>query len=116
MGNWYTSAISARELNLRYVELALGILSSEPTPEQEPIREWAVEIVNLHSPVTISEEARREILDRPFGIEMGGDAASLSRVTPEMLERALEQLEPGAAAGHDGERDTVEPSPIRNVR
>jgi hypothetical protein len=62
------SAISSNELNRRYVELAIQILSGKPVSEQGPdadaaqaLREWAVDLLNASSPVQLSEEAKQAL-------------------------------------------------------
>ena len=69
VGNWYTSALSKRELDVRYVEIAISILSSEPKKETKMIRHWAVDVINTHSSVKMSEEAKREVLDNVIQIQ-----------------------------------------------
>jgi hypothetical protein len=60
----YTSAVSEREMQTRYVELAVGILSSEPDEFSVGIRKWATDIVNTYSTVRIPAQAKDELLYR----------------------------------------------------
>ena len=41
-GNWYAKSLKEKDTQARYIELAIGILMKEPTPENEQIRKWAI--------------------------------------------------------------------------
>jgi hypothetical protein len=62
VANWYTSAMKERELSIKYVELAIGILREEPKKDSEDIRIWAVDIVNTYSKVKISKSLKEKLL------------------------------------------------------
>lgn len=62
IGNWYSTAIREKETQIRYVELAIGILSQEPSKQTENIRKWAVQVINFYSDVKIGDETREELL------------------------------------------------------
>lgn len=64
VGHWYTSALKEREIEARYIEIAISILNSESTPSNKNIRKWAVEIVNKYSPVEIDKKTRQEFVDK----------------------------------------------------
>ena len=51
-----------REIQARYVELAIGILSQEPTKQTENIRRWAIQVINFYSDVKIGNETKDELL------------------------------------------------------
>jgi len=62
------SAISSNELNRRYVELAIQILSRKPVAENGPdadaaqaLREWAVDLLNASSPVQLSKVGKQAL-------------------------------------------------------
>jgi hypothetical protein len=61
VGLGVTKAIADREVNARYVELAISILRDQPNKETTAIRQWAVEIVNKYAAVKLTPEARSEL-------------------------------------------------------
>ena len=61
-GNWYSNSLKEKDVQARYIELAIGILMKEPKPENEQIRKWAVDTINHYSVVPIKEDARQELL------------------------------------------------------
>jgi len=58
-----------REMAVKMIEIALGILSGKPD-ENRALRDWAVKILALHSPkqAPLTEEAKRTLLDRPLPV------------------------------------------------
>jgi hypothetical protein len=53
------------EIDIKMLELAVGILRSEPIKESKnPIRVWAVETLRLHSKVNLPEEVMTELAGR----------------------------------------------------
>ena len=63
-GNWYAKSLKEKDIQARYIELAIGILMKEPTPENEQIRKWAIDTINHYSEVPIQESARQELLEQ----------------------------------------------------
>ena len=63
-GNWYAKSLKEKETQTRYIELAIGILMKEPTPENEQIRKWAIDTINHYSEVPIPKTARQELLEQ----------------------------------------------------
>lgn len=62
--NTYTNAMKESENRIRYIELAIGILRSDPKPETQGLRAWAVEVVDKHSIVPFDPKVKQEILDQ----------------------------------------------------
>jgi len=44
-GNWHAKSLKEKDTQARYIELAIGILMKEPTPENEQIRKWAIDTI-----------------------------------------------------------------------
>lgn len=63
VGHLYTSSLKEREINLQFVELSIGILSEEPTPENKNLRGWAIDVINEHSDVKLKPEVTRVLMD-----------------------------------------------------
>jgi hypothetical protein len=55
------STIKEKELGLKYVEVAVGILKSKPNSETNALREWAISIIQRHSSIPLSTEAIKEL-------------------------------------------------------
>src|SRR5215467_15201186 len=73
VGNAYTTAIKEREIQGRFVELALNILKDEPTKENENIRKWAVQVINAYSGVPLSAAAESDLVQKvPIAVGRAG--------------------------------------------
>lgn len=64
-GHWYTNAIKERETEIRYVELAIGILREEPNEKTANLRDWAIRVINDFSPISLSDEVKEELRTQP---------------------------------------------------
>ena len=64
VGHLVNSTLKEKELRLQYVELAVGILKEEPTQETSNLREWAIEVIELNSPVKLPQEAIEELKNK----------------------------------------------------
>ena len=54
------------ELNQKYIEIAVGILNSKPTPETIPLRDWAIDIIDKYSEIKLSKEAKKLLKVKPL--------------------------------------------------
>lgn len=83
VGNNYNASIKESENRVRYVELAIAQLVTTPTPETQALREWAVEVLNVLSPVKLSPEAQAQLREHRFsvGISVSGTSTSEGRAT-----------------------------------
>ena len=55
-----------RELDIKMIETALGILSVKPEPSTQPVRVWAMDVIDQYSDVKLSPDARRVLLNEPL--------------------------------------------------
>ena len=62
IGNQYTSAIKNREVEAKFVALAVDILKQEPSEENRNVREWATKILDKYSGVELSDQARIDLI------------------------------------------------------
>ena len=65
-GTSINSTIKEKEIGLKYVEVAVGILKSKPTPETGELRNWAISIIQRHSTIPLSEKAIEELQVNPL--------------------------------------------------
>jgi hypothetical protein len=64
-----TASMKERDIALRYVELAVGILSAEPKPKTDAIRRWAISIMERQSPVPLSDDVEDQLLKEKLSLE-----------------------------------------------
>ncbi len=76
VGNGYTSAFKERELQGKFVELAVSILSQEPRPESRNLRDWATQVINQYSGVPLSPKTRQDLIENTpiYGSHFGSIA------------------------------------------
>lgn len=54
------------DLNAKMIELSIGILRAEPTPETTALREWALDVLDKRGPFSFSAVQRAVILKQPL--------------------------------------------------
>lgn len=64
VGHWYTSAISEREIQAKFVELGVSILQSEPTKATTNLRTWATEVLDRYSGVPINKATKTDLIEK----------------------------------------------------
>jgi hypothetical protein len=90
------------ELDAKMIELSVGILRSEPTPETEPLREWAIDVIDKRARFEFNTAQRAALLKKelPFkgtGIELSTDlrkqleSMEFREIQKEVLEKLLQQ-------------------------
>ena len=55
------STLKSREVNVKYVEMAVNILKTKPDSSPKNLRKWAIDVVNTYSKVPLSQEAQEEL-------------------------------------------------------
>jgi len=64
VGQSYTAAIKQQESRSRFVELAIEILREDPqVGEEDPLRQWAADVVNANSGTQLSVSARTALVE-----------------------------------------------------
>lgn len=64
VGNNYSGAIKERELQGRFVEIAVDILKQQPTEETHNLREWATQVVSRYSGIELSAETKKDLIEK----------------------------------------------------
>lgn len=68
LSTFYTYTNRNRELDIELVKIGIGILRADPKETQSRgAREWAVQIIETHSRLKFSGDAKRELLDNKLG-------------------------------------------------
>lgn len=105
VGYWVNELRHRREIGVKLIEIALGILAGKPE-ENKPLRDWAVEVLAHYSrevKVPLSEEAKNALRTErlPVFVDAVG-RASLGRL----------YARGAGAEGESGERSET-PLPLR---
>lgn len=50
------------EVQLKYIELSIQILTAAPSESSQPVRKWAIDTINRYSEVKTDSEAENELL------------------------------------------------------
>jgi hypothetical protein len=61
--NWYGQQQKDKEVQLKYIELSIQILSAPPTDSNQAVRKWAINTINRYSEVKIDAQAENELLN-----------------------------------------------------
>ena len=61
VGNGFSHSVKEKELALKYVELATGILKEEPKENTKDLREWAARVISHHSEIRMDNESIDEL-------------------------------------------------------
>ena len=61
VANSFSKDQKEKEIGMRYVELAVQILRSEPNSETKALRTWAISIIDHYSQVPLPAEAKNEL-------------------------------------------------------
>ncbi len=64
VGNQFSGAIKERELQGKFVELAVNILRGDPSEETRNLREWATQIINQYSGVPLSAQTKEDLIEK----------------------------------------------------
>ena len=75
--------IRGRELDIKMVEIALGILREEPdTSQLNAARGWAVDIINGASPIHMNEDVKSELIHKKLNFTWPAWPAAATDKTP----------------------------------
>jgi len=96
LGNAVSKDHKDKEIGVRYVELAAGILRTEPNPQTKALREWAVAVIDHFSQVPLPKEAQDELLFMELKAHMqrlSAEQLKLSEELDKMHRSNLEEIE-----------------------
>ncbi|MFK0089732.1 hypothetical protein ACIQUS_20850 [Pseudomonas sp. NPDC090755] len=85
VGNGFSTALKEREIQGKFVELAVQILREEPSKQAAGLRDWATEVLNKYSGVPFSAETKKALIEStplPSGFERYEGRSSLGNVKP----------------------------------
>jgi hypothetical protein len=55
-----------RELDIKLVEIAIGVLRAEPNTDVAGARGWAIRVINEKSGIPFSQTEQKELIDHPL--------------------------------------------------
>jgi N-acetylmuramoyl-L-alanine amidase len=64
LGNIFNRSVKEREVQGKFVELAINILNQQPTSENTNIRQWATEVINKYSGVPLTKETQEDLINK----------------------------------------------------
>ncbi len=62
IGNIHSTSLKERELQGKFVQIAVDILRAEPKYEDKQLREWATQVMNLYSGIDFSIEVKNDLI------------------------------------------------------
>ena len=69
----YTNSLKEREIGVRYVEVAIGILREDPSKQNtRELRKWAIDVINKHSTISLSAKAMKDLMERRLAAKADG--------------------------------------------
>ena len=63
IGNQYSAATKEREIEGKFVELAVSILKEPPEKQSKNLRDWATQVITNYSRVPLSEELTKDLIN-----------------------------------------------------
>jgi hypothetical protein len=84
VSGFYTYANRSRELDIKLVEIGIGILRADPQKETsiEPARKWALDLIEANAGVTFSADARAALLKQQLNFQPYGSIDTYDTATP----------------------------------
>jgi hypothetical protein len=79
------------DLDAKMIELSVGILRAEPTPETAPLREWAIDVIDKRARFSFDAAQRKALLQEqlPFG---GSDVIGMWDLDPKKPRRPKDKV------------------------
>jgi len=99
VGSSFSSAVTNREIDIRFVELAVDILQEEPDEESRGLRDWAIDVIDEYSGIQMSDEARESLQEDALPLSL------LSSMPRSLIRRVtlVEETPVRESPGNDGE-------------
>jgi hypothetical protein len=66
------------DLDVKMIELSVGILRSEPRPETEPLRAWAVDTISKHARFEFDMQQRSALLKKELPFQGSDNTTQLA--------------------------------------
>lgn len=66
LGLSLNNSYKQKDLSQKYIEIAVGILSSKPTPDTLPLRTWAINTINHYAETKMTSEVKGCLKEKPL--------------------------------------------------
>jgi hypothetical protein len=63
------------DFDAKMIELSVGILRAEPTPETIPLREWAIDVINKRAGFNFNPAQQAALLNKPLPFKGAFDSS-----------------------------------------
>lgn len=100
IGARWQAANERQQIARDYVEVAVGILSTRPISPQDPLRPWAVKVINHYSEVQLTDEQRTRLQWGEYLRDDGSQAELVFKNLPGPAEPAPIAPQTSKPAGH----------------
>src|SRR5688572_8173771 len=64
VGYWVSAALKEREVQGKFVEMAVAILKEPANPDTRLLRTWATEVIDKYSGVPLSSQTKAQLIDK----------------------------------------------------
>ena len=98
VGNKYTRTLKEKEIQAKFVELALDQLKIAPNIENQNIRKWAVEIINRFSGIHLTDAAKSDLINK-IGLVSGGGNSFLAAPANPLESEIFSKISAGKQLG-----------------
>jgi hypothetical protein len=68
---WFNYVSHQGDIDAKMIELSVGILRAEPTPETIPLREWAIDVIDKRAKFSFNAAQRAALLKRELPFKGG---------------------------------------------
>jgi len=92
VGVMIDNTIKQQELSVKYVELAVNILSEPPMPETQNLREWAIKNIEKYSEVPLDDKVQKELKTESFPTQIHDSLTKARNFTVPSEPRKVEYI------------------------
>jgi hypothetical protein len=103
VGNSYSKEQKDKEIGVRYVELALEILRTAPSPDNKALRTWAISVVDHYSVLPLPKEAQTELQFEQLKLEVQ-NLSKIQQEASDLLNKLDEQAKDAIRGIKEGGR------------
>jgi hypothetical protein len=68
---WFNYVSHQGDIDAKMIELSVGILRAEPTPETAPLREWAIDVIDKRAGFKFNTAQRAALLKKELPFKGG---------------------------------------------
>lgn len=92
VGKGIEGSIKTKELETKYVEISVGILTEPPSPETQNLRKWAIANINKYAEIPLPKEAQKELKTESLPTVKSSSTRSTQNFTVPSAPRIIEYV------------------------